>query len=370
MIKALHILLLLFLLSMSGCVVSQKTNQDSQTKVTLPQVFSSVVENVILPTYQNIAQESARFVATTQSFCASSNAQTLLQAQQGWSRLTLLWKQSEAFQIGPAKKEEYQLTIGYWPFRERLMKKALGNSEAVNQEFVQYLAAASKGIYALEYLLFQAEKGKSVLETFQAENGVRRCQIVTNLALQVEAQTKKLYQEWASDDGNFSKELKTVGNSKVYPTSQVALNEMVNRWIHLLEKMQMTKMAKPMGLVYQGQARTQLVESPYSQQSKEQLIANVEGLQQIFMGGNVNQIGFDDYLLAINSPLAKEIPAQFQKTLLSLEEISLPLMSAITDSPQQVNRAYQEVKKLLILMKADLTMTLRITVDFSDNDGD
>ncbi|MEZ4590081.1 MAG: hypothetical protein R3D55_02920 [Chloroflexota bacterium] len=69
-------------------------------------------------------------------------------------------------------------------------------------------------------------------------------------------------------------------------------------------------------------------------------------------------------------PLSQVIDAQFVTTLAAFDEIEGSLHTAVTTNPNQVNAAYDEVRTLLVLIKADMANHLGVTLTFNDNDGD
>ena len=54
----------------------------------------------------------------------------------------------------------------------------------------------------------------------------------------------------------------------------------------------------------------------------------------------------------------------------TLAGVPAPLSRAVTESPAEVEAAFESMRPLLVLIKTDLAALLGITVTFSDNDGD
>jgi predicted lipoprotein len=97
-------------------------------------------------------------------------------------------------------------------------------------------------------------------------------------------------------------------------------------------------------------------------------------MHTIYTGGD--GLGFDDYLDFLGAegegglPLSQVIDDQFVTTLAAFDAIEGTLHTTVTDQPDQVNAAYEEVRTLLVLLKADMANQLGVTLTFNDNDGD
>mgnify|MGYP001796663582 CR=1 FL=1 len=58
------------------------------------------------------------------------------------------------------------------------------------------------------------------------------------------------------------------------------------------------------------------------------------------------------------------------KTKAKVEAMPAPIARAVTESPEELEATYDEVKALVRLMKTELTASLGVILTFNDNDGD
>ena len=68
--------------------------------------------------------------------------------------------------------------------------------------------------------------------------------------------------------------------------------------------------------------------------------------------------------------MSAAIHAQFDDVLTALGDIDGALRDAVTESPVEVEAAFESMRTLLVLLKTDMAALLGITVTFSDSDGD
>src|SRR5689334_14658366 len=70
---------------------------------------------VILPTYDTLVTESQGLVAVAAQFETSPDATALASVQDTWRRTRAVWKQSQAFEIGPAETLRTASKIDWTP---------------------------------------------------------------------------------------------------------------------------------------------------------------------------------------------------------------------------------------------------------------
>jgi predicted lipoprotein len=255
-----------------------------------------------------------------------------------------------------------------------MIQRALDIQQPFTADLVESAGAAARGFAAIEYFLFDPEGGNpAIIQQFrEGLQGKRRCAYLMAIIRHLIQQVEIVANAWSPHEDHFLVELIRAGKgSPTYPTVHQAISDLVNRMIEGLEKAMKNKLRKP----FQGNGKTpwpEAVESWRGANSLTNILHMLQGLQALYTGTNatVNGPGFDDYLTALGSPLGQQISRQIQVAIEAVRAIPPPLHTALSEHPQLVKSAYQELQTLLILLKADMTNLLSITVDFSDNDGD
>ncbi|HMR67574.1 MAG TPA: imelysin family protein, partial [Anaerolineae bacterium] len=254
--------------------------------------------------------------------------------------------------------------IKKWPINTSFIEKFITEeTDPIDEPFIESIGSTSKGLTAIEYLIFSAPPAETVA-ALTAEP--RRLAYLVALTENLARKARELEAVWLPEGDNQAQafiEADFSGNDV-----QGSLNMLVNEMIAALETTTNSRLNYPRKGTY-GTPQPEAVESPYAQYSGPLIGANLRGVQQTF---NAGLAGYLDFLQSDQSdqPLSATINAQFEQAVLAVEAISPSLQVAVADDPATVEQAYNEVRALLVLFKVDLANQMGVTVTFSDNDGD
>src|SRR4029453_2041203 len=93
-------------------------------------MLGDVARVVILPTYDALVAEAELVAAAAQQLATTPTEETLVAMQDAWRRTRAVWKQSEAFAIGPAETLRSAAKIDWSPVRsERIEERIAGTDE-------------------------------------------------------------------------------------------------------------------------------------------------------------------------------------------------------------------------------------------------
>jgi predicted lipoprotein len=357
---------LLLIFATAGCASTIAPPSD--------ELFRSLGYNVILPVYDDLVEESSLLNDTIAELCAAPDVDLLAQAQEAWRRTRVPLKNSEAFRFGPIKTLGIDQAIDFWPTRPNSIEEAIADGLPLDDLSITNLGTSAKGMPAIEYLLFDPEGGNVAILALltDAVSGARRCEYVSALARNVFLNAAALRDAWDSDGGFYLRRLIGAGDNQVYPTVSAATSDFVNSMIFLAESVQGMKIGGPLGKRSGGEADPESAESFFSGNSLNDIIANLEGLENLYFAryAGADGIGLDDYVRRQDPELADEIGRQIEAALESVRAIPPPLTEAVLNDPIIVENAYEEVRKVQVLLEGDFATVLGSTVTFSDNDGD
>ena len=353
------ILPFLLLLILTGCVTTAATPTTFDRRAML----TDIVETTILPGHEAFISETEQLAQQAEQFQAEPTADNLAAVQAQWRATADQWAQIEPFGFRFTMVVRGQ--IKKWPINTRFIEKFIVEQETIDEPFLDSIGSTSKGLTAIEYLLFGSLEAPADPLTMLTNQPQRMAYLVA-ASQNLHRKAEELYALWSAEGENQAQafiEADFSGNEL-----QGSISMLTNELIELSEKIANDKLNYPRKGVY-GEPQPETVESPYGNHSLPLAIANLRGLHQIY------QTGFDDYLdfLALSSPddpLSQKIDAQFTTAITALEAIDQPLAEAVLDQPETVEAAYNEVKNLLVLIKVDMANQLGVTVTFSDNDGD
>lgn len=329
-------------------------------------------KNIIIPVYENFSQRTVELLQEAMSFANSPTGNNLITLQQAWEATALQWQMAAMFNLGPAESENLNMKVSQWPTSPTSIEEAIEGATEVNEAYIQSLSANSKGLPALEYLLFDKEQGNAaVLSRFEGSENrkaflIALCENLNNLA-------SSAYEAWQPNGGNYlatfvSADGKDAGSS---------VTMLANQLIILTEIVKNEKVGIPLGKKSMGTMLPNMVEAWRSGTSLALIKEDIKAIEKVFTGDGEGSsaTGFDDYLNQVNvqydgAPLSEVVKEQIDKIEVALDAIDAPLQDALDTEQEKVEAVYNETQRLVVLLKTDMMSGLGLLVTFSDNDGD
>ena len=367
------------------CACSSDT--DPRTYEREQAFLANLVQESILPLYDAAYLRASELKINVDELCESPSSDGVALARASWRALQDAWKHTEVYSFGPVK--EYPLRLGpkidLWPARAETVERAIRDGAWKEVGDLSVVSGWSKGLPAVEYVLFRDPDASVVSDELTAE--VDRCTYLGLLAEDARINFELLVNAWKPDDGNFAAEL-TFDQADVeatfFGTVAMAFDEVMNRTGFLIELMRQTKVAKPAGIAT-GTIDLGLAESRFCDCSLEDLQANLAGLREVYVGaaerasssepaeGEVGEVVYN----SIRSLLPQDaqsidvdILASFDELELHISGFETTLTGAIDTNPSRVEELYQKLTRLQVLFQVDLFQALGVTLTFNDNDGD
>ncbi|MEX1258298.1 MAG: imelysin family protein [Gemmatimonadota bacterium] len=331
-------------------------------------MLHAIGTTVILPGQEALVLEAERLDAAAAAFAAAPTEEALLELRDRWLATELAWKGVQLFQFEGLLI--LHNAIEKRPARDDFIEETItalnrGALVALDTGFIESAGATSKGLGAIEHLIFPAglDPSEVVAGFVMPGRGAYLRATAENLV----AKTRELQAHWAPGEGGYLTTF--VANDSDGADIRGSVSRLANRIIEAHEIATQHGLGRPMGRTMDGVPHPEEVEAPLSGHSLELLVATVETLRRTM------DAGVDDYLdhldLSGNAePLSARIAAQYAVALNALREIEGPLEVAVIARPAQVETAYEEMRALIVLLKTEMAAQLGITVTFSDTDGD
>jgi len=332
-------------------------------------VLQNIGENVIIPFHQDFQKECQKLYEVSEVFQNNPSENQLLEAQNQWKVTQATWKKCEIFEFGTARDLFMHNKIGKWKTNTGFIERNLNGSETLDANFVQNSGSTSKGLPAIEFLLFgeiSSDSTQKQLESFTTTPiAERKRQYLTAMTTDLLKQSTELQQVWQNEIPTFQ--------SKTENGIQGSLNVLVNAQISLLEEVVNSKLGKPLGKDNGGIPTPERAEAFRSKFSLDLIQANLEGVQASFQG--TEDMGLSQLQELRNYKqngelLYENIDNQFNMCFAEFEKLQKPLSEMVIAEPEKLEDFYIATRDLLILFKVDLASALSITVTFNDNDGD
>jgi predicted lipoprotein len=335
----------------SGIVAPMARAQDFDRRAML----ENLSQEVFLPAHQTLLAESQNLLAAAYAYEAEPGPETLQALQAAWRQTSLAWEACEWLRFG--RWMLYHGPIERLPADVEAVEALIAGADPLEAATVAGGGSSRKGLPVLEYLLFADEEALS-----QPRRLAYLLAVTETLAADVQA----LSDFW----GDYAREFAEADGAGA--VVRESLSMLTNQMAAEVERLLQFKLGRPLGLLAEdGQARPELLEAPYSGHSLPQIQANLAALKLAFMGGE--GLGLDDYLVFLGAgALAEAIEAQFDQALGLAAEFAAqgPLEELILQAPDEVERLYEAIQGLMVLVRVDMAGQLGVTITFNDNDGD
>lgn len=326
---------------------------------------------IITPAVRNLSTTVNALKTTVDAFEISPDDQHLIGARMAWVEAYRSWQKVSMFEIGFAESVSFRNFMNIYPVDASEIEENISTGSynlslpSTNDE---------QGFPALDYLLngLGASDAAIVAVYVDATQGGAYLSYLKDIiARMVELSAGVLnYWETASDD--------FVQNTGSSATSSV--NKLVNDYLFYFEKsLRAGKVGIPAG-VFSGSPLSENVEALYKKDLSKTLLLDALDASQDFFNGkqfdnNQTGPGLGSYLDFLNTikegtDLSALINNQFNVARTTIQGLESNFIRQIETDNVALLAAYDELQKLVVLLKVDMLQALSIQVDFVDADGD
>lgn len=370
--------ILIFLIaSMTGCLEDSKqsdnTSEDGSSD--RKEMLTFWAESLILPGYQEFDSHMETLILRANNFAASPNSQNLGSLREAWKNAYLTWQKVEMYEVGPAEKYTMRSFFNIYPTDVAGIESNISNPTA-NLELPG--AYARQGFPALDYLINGVgENDQAIIAYFQEPSlGSKRLAYLTKLTVRMDGMLSNVFSEWK---GPYKEEF--INKTGLDIGSSTAA--MVNAYVLYYERhVRSGKIGIPSGatIAASGVPNPEKIEAFYSEEISRELAQTAQrSFEDFFNGvaGSKTGPSLKSYLnsLAAKDPstgklLSDYINEQFAVIDTKLNQLSPSLYNQILTNNQPMVSLYNEMQKLVRILKVDMTSAMSITITYTDNDGD
>jgi len=350
----------------TGCQQAQEEPFTSEVEYYKYGQLKNIYDHEILPLTSAFEKAAASLAIRAASFREMTDPEHLLGLQLQWEQTVKIWKQLELYDLGTVGESFISYQINRWPADTLKIEENVRGAENLDKSFIASIGSSSRGISALEYLLY-AEGHPRVVQSFTSdENTDRRLDYLLALAEVLHDNSLEYRALWQSYGEPFTASLENGING--------SQNLVINAMVSLLEEIIVAKLGAPLGDSSGGTPQPDQLEASRSGFSRETLRQNLSALQRCFTGDfsqSPFRVGFDDFLGLIgSSDLSGRILDQFNRSRKDLNAIPGTLEQQLASDPESIERLQNDLRDLLVLIKVDMANVLGSTITFNDNDGD
>lgn len=317
-------------------------------------------DNIVLPAFENFESEVTALDVAIENFKIQANPKNLTAVRSQFKKTYLAFQSVKTFEMGPSENVSFRASLNTYPtdtlkIASNIIKKNY-NLEAASQ-------LDARGFPAMDYLLFS--------NSSDLENHADARAYLEVLAKDILNLAQTVNQGWKAHRTEFIEASGTdIGSS---------LGQIVNALNKDYEIIKNAKVGFPAGKKTLGKTYPHTCEAYYSGMSLELMEANIEAIHNLYLGISFNEaqngISLEDYLIALEAPhgeasLDQVIEDQFVKALDAVRAVPAPFSSALDSHKNEVDAAYLEIQRNVVLLKTDMPSAMGVLITYQDNDGD
>jgi len=310
-------------------IISQSKLTETQENY-LREVLRNLVNNVIIPTYTNLANETEKLEQTLNGLTTKTITQAQINAAcDDFKEARKYWERSEAFLMGAASDFDVDPTIDSWPLNRSLLLNYFNNG--MNDEMLE--DATILGFHALEFILFRDGQPRRVAE-LQANDTYKNFENVTGEQELAYAQTictllkQRTFQLQVAWEGEKNQSRVSVvkaagldytteaglsygdnlvnagisGSKSNFPTLKAAIAQVLSNdegsCFAIANEVGTAKIANPFSA-----GDVSYVESPYSYNSIADFRDNIRSIRNVWLGSTnktANQYSFHTFFASVD----------------------------------------------------------------------
>lgn len=336
-------------------------------------MLTNWADNIIVPSYEAFATETANMKVAFESFKNNADEANLVELRAAWFDAYKAWQAVDMFEIGPAETVGLRLNVNTYPTNVDLVEANIADG---NADLTLSSNRAAKGFPALDYLINGlGETDTDIVSKLNASSaGSAQIAYIENVIIDIQNSTDQVLAEWKSGYRDTF-----VNNDGASSTASV--DRFVNDYIFYYEKfLRAGKMGIPLG-VFSGSTLPGNLEAFYKGDiSNELFLEGLGAVQDFFNGKHFGETtsgeSLASYLDALNTVKNGEdlnaiINGQFNTARDMVASLNTFRQEIENNTPPtEMLLAYDEVQRIVPLLKVDMVSAMSISVDFVDADGD
>ena len=331
-------------------------------------VSRALVQKVITPGYARLDAQCRALANDIAQFNSSPSQAELDRARRDWNAAFEAADSLRCFQNGPVADREFISTFYYWQaIPNRIEGIIIDASQTIDQALLDNVGATVKGLYAMEYLLFDRRGGQpteppdsaKALDLLSASQ--RRREYLAAIARDVADKAGQLSGDWSAAGPQSAAEKFAAGG-------QTSVNLLVNQLTQSLENTLQNHLNFALMLPAPIDRQLNRIKGSRSGSSLQGVIVMLEGVDKFYQGEN--GLGLRDAVNSLNPALATRVQDKLKAAIAATRDIGEPLERAAVGKRAAVQNAVEQTRALEILFKVDLASALGVTITFTSGDGD
>ena len=323
------------------------------------EVLTSITDDVIVPSYEALASETANLSDALDALCAAPSVSALDDAREAWRGARAAWSRSEASGLGPLLDRRSTGVIAWALTEPERIDSLLASDFAITEDFIRNnISSTQRGLGGIEYVLF-AEGAALAADP-------ARCAYLTATGKVAADESAALLDDWTVGGGSPYREYFT-GQSSISLVSEQAVAEVVRTQVFLSRTIVDMRLAGALGL--RGDVDPTAIPGGAGLNALADLRNGVLGMRDVYEGVGEGQ-GISALIVPLSEDADERMRAGFVSSLAAIDAVDGPLRQAAAESSPQALAVYEALMALQDTLSTEVVSLLGVSVGFSDTDGD
>lgn len=324
----------------------------------------SIGYDLIVPSFITLQTASNKLLLETMKYRANpTDHQQLIVLKDAWLNCMIACKHARVFRFAPRELEVTFASLNEPPDTAAIDALLLRTeSQKIDSTLISALIRGYKGLVAYEYVLFGNSKGDNHLIIKQFENydqGIRRLDYLLSIAKVLHASSNRIVQKWSIGGDGYVREFVQADG----PGTNGSVGLLYEALDWQIDLVRAERIGKPLGVFDNSKPQPNHVDGKWSNYSKFLLEADIDAITVTYKGAYPDRSSF--YALVQSggarvgkTSLAADIDSKLLQISAMLNEITGPIDVMIAESPERINKLYEELEALSRLFKSDVPVTL------------
>tara|TARA_B110000091_G_scaffold164060_1_gene175196 strand:+ start:329 stop:1444 length:1116 start_codon:yes stop_codon:yes gene_type:complete len=334
-------------------------------------LLENLTNNIIVPAHINLQSKLENLNNKLENFTSNQTPTNFSELRNSYVSTYIAWQSVEMFNIGLAEEIDYVKAMNTFPCNTtRINNNIIGQAYDLNA--ANWPSWTSQGLPALDYLLYGLDNDSNLVINNYTDpaNGSKYLDYLNSIISQMKINTDDVVQYWQANTTSF---IDSDAN-----TSTSSLNLLTNDFIYYYEKgLRANKIGIPCGKWDNYQIYEIGVEAYYKKNISKQLaLEALSACNDFFTGVGFNSNTIDgksyvDYLTDngdtnISIDIINGLDLAKDKIINLDDNFRLQLLN---DNSSMLE-TYDALQKVVVDLKTDMLISMQITVDYVDADGD
>lgn len=346
------------------------------------QLLARIADNAIIPLYRELLATSEQLAQQSAALCQNPSAAQLQAVRTAWGETLMAWHRTDALLFGPAISDQLDYAIAFNPPKKAIINGILDGGDPITPESLDHAGVGGQGLYTLEFLLFDRDKGDAEqLAALQDPTGSRRCAYIQAASALLRDNVRKIAEPWVQDSNGYATAFRSAdkGNA-TFANAREAVDLLVGKLHQSAEKLSKTRIGDALGkginINSEGRQEILLEANAYqleawrSGYSIRVVRANVEGIRRILKDGGILDWLREHNPGNIGQFLADTLERRLDNYLQLPEPSTDPFELVRTGRGEELDGYYYLGNDILMGIRRQLARVMGVQLGFNDNDGD